>query len=87
MASPPSLPEFYTELRLDEQGQGDAFVAAVEITVVAEFRAAVDGVAGILLEDTPFFTKNDAGDETFLFAAEQRGTQGSAKAPPFPVEP
>ena len=63
---------------LDEQDQGDAFIAAAEIAVVTEFRAMVDGVAGVLFEDTPFFAKNDARDETFLFAAKQRCAEGTA---------
>lgn len=76
-------PEFYTE-SLDKNGNGDAFVAAIEIAVVAELGAAFDCIAGILLEDTPFFTKNDARNETFLLATEQGGTQGSTKGAAFP---
>jgi hypothetical protein len=83
MVSPPRLPEFYPEI-LNEQDQRDAFVTAVEVAVVAEFGAALDSIAGILLKDIPFFAKNHAGDEPFFFAAKQRGAQGSAESAAFP---
>jgi hypothetical protein len=69
---------------LDKDGNGDALVAAVQVTVVAEFRAAFDGVTGILFEDAPFLSKNDAGDEALLFAAKERSTQGAAKRSSLP---
>jgi hypothetical protein len=74
--------EFWEQLSVQNH-DGDAFVAAVKVAVGTKFRAAVDGIEGILLEDTPFFTKNDAGDESFLFAAKQGGAQGSAKGAAF----
>jgi len=72
---------------LVQDGDSYAFIAAVKVAVVAKFGAAFDGVAGIFLKDTPLFTENDAGDETFLLAAEQGLAQGSAKSTSFPVEP
>jgi hypothetical protein len=68
---------------LDQDGNGNAFVAAVEVAVGAEFRAEIDGIAGILLEDTPFFTKNDAGDEPFFFASQEGFAKSSAKRAAF----
>ena len=65
---------------LHQERDGDAFVAAVKIAVGAEIRAAFDGIAGIFLEDTPFFTKNDAGDEPFLLAAQQGFAQRPAES-------
>jgi hypothetical protein len=75
--------EFWVQV-LVQNGDGDAFVAAVEVAVGAKFGAPFDGIAGILLEDTPFFTKNDARDDPFPLAAKQGGAQGSAKCPSFP---
>lgn len=66
-----------------QDGDGDAFVAAVEVAVGAQFGAAFDGIAGILLKDTPFFTKNDAGDEAFLFAEKEGLAQGRAQSTAF----
>jgi len=51
---------------------------------VAEFWTAFDGVAGILFEDVPFFTKNNTGDEALLLASEERGAQGAAKSASLP---
>ena len=70
-------------MQLDQDGDGDAFVAAVEVAVGAEFGAAFDGITGILLKDTPFFTKNDAGDEAFLFAEKEGFAQGWAESTAF----
>lgn len=50
---------------------------------MAEIGAAVDGVAGIVFEDAPLFTKNDAGDESFLFAAKEGGAQSAAEGTAF----
>jgi hypothetical protein len=63
----------------DQDDNGNALVAAVEVAVGAEFRAEIDGIAGILLEDTPFFTKNDAGDEPFFLAPQEGFAESSAK--------
>jgi hypothetical protein len=68
---------------LDQDGDGNSLVAAVEVAVGAEFRTEIDGIAGILLEDTPFFTKNDAGDQTFLLAAKKGLAESSAKSAAF----
>jgi len=73
----------YTEL-LDQDGDGDAFVAAIEIAIVAEVGAALDGITGVVFEDTPFFPKNDAGDEAFFFAAEKRSAQSAPEGSAFP---
>ena len=47
--------------------------------VRTEYGAAFDGITGILLENTPFFTKNDAGDETFFLTPKKRFAESSAK--------
>jgi hypothetical protein len=69
---------------LDQDGNSDTFVAAVKVAIGAEVGAAFDGIARILLEDIPFFTKNDARDEAFFFAPEQRGTQCCAQRTSLP---
>jgi hypothetical protein len=67
----------------DQNHDGDAFVAAVEVVVGTECGAMFDGITGILLENTPFFTKNDAGDETFFFAPKKRFPESSTKRTAF----
>jgi hypothetical protein len=79
----PELPEFYTDL-LDEHGNGDAFVATVQVAVMAEFWTLFDGIAGIFLENTPFFSKNDASHQAFFFAAKQRSAQRPAEGASLP---
>ena len=58
-------------LQLYQHGDGDAFIAVVEVAVAAQIRATFDGVARIVLEDAPLFAENDAGDQAFLLAAQQ----------------
>jgi hypothetical protein len=77
--NPPGLREFYTYF-LDEDGNGDAFIAAIEVAIMAELGAALNGVTCIVLEDCPLFPKNDAGDQSFFLAAKQRGAQRSAQS-------
>jgi hypothetical protein len=55
---------------LSQNRDGDAFITTVEVAIGAEFGAAFDGIAGILLKNIPFFTKNDPDNETFLFPAK-----------------
>jgi len=68
----------------NQNGDGDTFVAKVEVAVGAKFRAAFDGITGILLKDTSFFPQNDTGDETFLRAALEELAQSAAKCTSFP---
>ena len=68
---------------LDQNHDGDPFIAAVEVAVGTEFGAAFDSITGILLKDAPFFTKNDAGDETFFSAAKEGFAESSAKGATF----
>lgn len=70
-------------MSLDKDGDGNSLVAAIEVAVGAKFRAEIDGIAGILLEDTPFFTKNDTGDQPFLFAAKEGFAERATKSATF----
>ena len=79
---PPGLREFYTYF-LDEDGNGDAFIAAIEVAIMAKLGAALNGVTRIVFEDSPLFTKNDSGDQTFFLAAKQRGAQRPAQCTTF----
>lgn len=80
---PPVLWKLYTEL-LDQDGNGDAFIGAIEVAVVAELRTAFDGITGVVFEDTPFFPKNNSSDEPLFSAAEERSAQRAAEGSAFP---
>lgn len=67
----------------NQDNNSDAFVAAVEVAVRTKFGAALDGIARILLEYIPFFTKNDARDESFFLTPKKGLAESSAKRATF----
>src|SRR5271165_5994276 len=62
-------------VQLYQHGDGDAFIAAIEVAVVAQLGAMFDGVARVVLKDAPLFAEDDAGDQAFFLAAQQRGAK------------
>ena len=54
---------------LYQHGDGDAFIAVIEVAVAAQIGAMFDGVARVVFEDAPLFAEDDAGDQAFFLAA------------------
>jgi len=58
-------------VQLYQHGDGDAFIAAIEVAVAAQIGAMFDGVARVVLEDAPLFAEDDARNHAFFLAAQQ----------------
>lgn len=51
---------------------------------LAKLRAKANGVASVVFKDAPFFAEDDACDEAFFFAVEERGAQSSTQGASLP---